>query len=681
MKRILLFTAGAILAGSLFAQNELNGIKISEGNDPAQYHYYRIRNMRAMRFDYTNGVLKNLAGDSIARYDNGVYMSETLPDGTPTPKIADHPYMGLSNLAANWWPSFANGEEIQSPLTEYWYFAADKKGSPGSVKIKNAVISGSISMTDKYCTDLTGRHRAQIDYNSKNNFYYVLPVKPALEAASTETENLTDSILQYLTEEDLNMAFAFSQKDMISAEPGYANQCLSMNDYVSIRNRQPMLDEKGDTIVDAAGNPEFYKYGFAGVDLTGSPVTPDSKNHWGNNGSIFILEPVDATEVLIAKQKFDDSIRDQLNHHYHDLFLAPITYAVTTIGAWRNLPALFNESAMAKLTEKQEWLEKWQTEVERIIPSVSDYESRDALQNIINETVISKLNEAASLVGTGCIVRFQNQLSLQDLNDFVNGDKTASQELQFGNAYIAAGGTPTYKYDNAVRYMDKDDNLKRFANCGIEPRLEADANCEWELIPVKNTATFLLYNKANNCYIRKYHDIFEYAGGENAFGAKREYLSEFSWMTTPDKKDAAPFSIIGCPDEEGQSMPYDIELKLMEDAGLDLSIENKVRLEAAYDEPAANSGTGNDETVSYSYPLHRSSHDSEYKFIAWRNTFNNWFADSNAFRIESVEMGNISEIATDQSARSTGIYDLQGRRVANPGRGLYIVNGRKTFIK
>ena len=30
---------------------------------------------------------------------------------------------------------------------------------------------------------------------------------------------------------------------------------------------------------------------------------------------------------------------------------------------------------------------------------------------------------------------------------------------------------------------------------------------------------------------------------------------------------------------------------------------------------------------------------------------------------------------------STVIYDLQGRRVVNPTRGMYIVNGKKVWVK
>ena len=46
---------------------------------------------------------------------------------------------------------------------------------------------------------------------------------------------------------------------------------------------------------------------------------------------------------------------------------------------------------------------------------------------------------------------------------------------------------------------------------------------------------------------------------------------------------------------------------------------------------------------------------------------------------EDVETG-INSIGTQQSTANT-VFDLSGRRVQNAGKGLYIVNGKKMFIK
>ena len=41
---------------------------------------------------------------------------------------------------------------------------------------------------------------------------------------------------------------------------------------------------------------------------------------------------------------------------------------------------------------------------------------------------------------------------------------------------------------------------------------------------------------------------------------------------------------------------------------------------------------------------------------------------------------SISEVSADPTVRQ-GVYDLQGRRVATPGRGLYIINGQKQLLR
>ena len=39
------------------------------------------------------------------------------------------------------------------------------------------------------------------------------------------------------------------------------------------------------------------------------------------------------------------------------------------------------------------------------------------------------------------------------------------------------------------------------------------------------------------------------------------------------------------------------------------------------------------------------------------------------------------EAISQDAAEQEGIYDLQGRKVNQPSRGLYIVNGKKVMIK
>ena len=54
--------------------------------------------------------------------------------------------------------------------------------------------------------------------------------------------------------------------------------------------------------------------------------------------------------------------------------------------------------------------------------------------------------------------------------------------------------------------------------------------------------------------------------------------------------------------------------------------------------------------------------------------------DAPFYPIKSTNPTAIEEI-TEQRAESKDIYDLQGRRVNNPTKGMYIINGKKIFIK
>ena len=41
----------------------------------------------------------------------------------------------------------------------------------------------------------------------------------------------------------------------------------------------------------------------------------------------------------------------------------------------------------------------------------------------------------------------------------------------------------------------------------------------------------------------------------------------------------------------------------------------------------------------------------------------------------------VRSIPTDEAAANNVLYDLQGRRVQTPAKGLYIRNGRKVMVK
>ena len=50
------------------------------------------------------------------------------------------------------------------------------------------------------------------------------------------------------------------------------------------------------------------------------------------------------------------------------------------------------------------------------------------------------------------------------------------------------------------------------------------------------------------------------------------------------------------------------------------------------------------------------------------------------YPIKSTNPTVIEEVKGEESEANTEIYDLQGRRVINPTKGLYIVNGKKVMF-
>lgn len=171
MKKITLLALAALACGSAFAQGEINGLKLSDPKaDVTARHYYKISNMRAMRLNYTNGMIIDANGDSLSHdgacvtidsllyYFEGVdgYTEENagtlvMKDGEPvkiklTAGKDGNPYMGLSALGGNWWLSFSAQQEVKSPYTEYWWFedGNDNDRAPRSFYIHNAVVEGII---------------------------------------------------------------------------------------------------------------------------------------------------------------------------------------------------------------------------------------------------------------------------------------------------------------------------------------------------------------------------------------------------------------------------------------------------------------------------------------------------------------------------------------------------------
>jgi hypothetical protein len=57
------------------------------------------------------------------------------------------------------------------------------------------------------------------------------------------------------------------------------------------------------------------------------------------------------------------------------------------------------------------------------------------------------------------------------------------------------------------------------------------------------------------------------------------------------------------------------------------------------------------------------------------------FSAAELWILEEVGTATGIEDIKDENGNVTGVYDLQGRKVENPSKGIYIINGKKTLIK
>jgi hypothetical protein len=68
--------------------------------------------------------------------------------------------------------------------------------------------------------------------------------------------------------------------------------------------------------------------------------------------------------------------------------------------------------------------------------------------------------------------------------------------------------------------------------------------------------------------------------------------------------------------------------------------------------------------------------------LDWASNGTYKFTEENPFKpIKSTTPTDIEVETTDNGQQTTDFYDLQGRRVENPTKGIYIVNGKKVVIK
>jgi hypothetical protein len=67
--------------------------------------------------------------------------------------------------------------------------------------------------------------------------------------------------------------------------------------------------------------------------------------------------------------------------------------------------------------------------------------------------------------------------------------------------------------------------------------------------------------------------------------------------------------------------------------------------------------------------------------MSFDNATNLYFDNVKLFLDKETAATGIKTVNTEVPFIEGAIYDLQGRRVAKPARGLYIINGKKVMVK
>lgn len=672
MKKFTLLAGIALFAGAGLAQaEEVNGLVIS---NPAanEFQYYRISNMRVQRLSYLTGNIYDEYGyeeDNVIGDDSGMNpgLPEFLPDGTtPTPEIfsGDNIYMGLSRYAAKWWIGFSSIEEVVSPLTRFWYFT--KGRTEGTVLIHNAVYDGTVMRNPLKVTDAGGAQRSNMGFDTRENQYFVLPVRELLEEQEFEMA---------LTEEQLDHAFALSTSREVSTE---SNTALDASNYITRTMACAALDEVGDTILNEDGDTVYNYYGFAGADRTWSPIRDNgsNNNHEVNNGSLWFVEPASTEDAQAAI----DAMKEIMIKGYQDDAEQGATDAYESVAGalapYTNLPALVRDQ-----TALQALIARASNPPAFDVSGVHDLATQEQFIANAEAEAQKMLVEAAGLIGNGAVVRFQQQLALRDYGTWEEAVNEANDEkidtLALGNAYLAAGQLGWFSNGEPM--------VAGYPAIGpvIETTPGYDAKLtEWELIPVWNTNTFKLYNKASNSYIMNF-DLdtlakmtLEIWTAEEKADQILEDASLYTWATTQNADDAACFSLEACPAADDQAPLSDDEALLVEEISLNGVVD-----------PVSESVTDNVRLVAYNAKtnevtnIHRATSGSAYKFENYAPTARRWYAESNVFHVEVITEGGINEIEGADAPKAQGIYDLQGRRVSKAGKGLYIINGVKTIVR
>ena len=698
MKKSTLLALAALAAGiqTGFAADEATlpgGIIPSTKENPVSYTIY---NMRADRLSYITA--QNFDAYHEEEVGNDPDMPQSLrlpaylPDENETPEIWDFPYMGLAFCENKFWTAFSaqdkptlDGDGVMDRRTTYWWF---EKSKGNGVYIHNAIIDGALK---NKADDIYGRKSMSFSETAKQT-YYIIPL----------TEDQLEE-LELTGDEYAENAFAFSKESALTDKDGvvtskYEAACLDMNNYITYNwtstaqeedensedglkwQQVPVLDENGEPKLDEDGEqitepkPVYKKYGFAGVNLIWNPLNRGKEgnmNYCINNGSLFQVEKVENVKevedaIEAYKEIVKQSYRDQVISHLE----ASKEALISRLETLRNLPAIYGDGTK---------LDAIITSLDNMVvdPSkVNSMEDVDVYEAQIDQDMEGQYLRAVQLAGDKTVINLQQMLAIRDWSAIEDGE-----EYNVGNAYLSSDGSGMVRYNNT---------MEEIGYPALTCLLDKDATCDWTMEWVPGQGYKL---KNGDKYIRQFgnwtgmekefEEILEVdpddlEEGQTVFDLIPD-KNQMSWALTTDPELAAIFSFTACANDVQQVTFGEAEQEIVdnyiEDAGYAdeealFITTNICHLEST--DPKGNATW-----------LCRDTAAQDYIVCSW-NAGNRYFANPNCWKITVAKAGEeipdgIEEI--NASAKVAGIYDLQGRKVAKAGKGLYIINGVKTLVK
>ncbi len=686
MKKFTLLAALAALAVGTQMGNaeEINGITVSTADNPV---YYKISNMRAARLNYVNYQDGELtAGDivdgegEVVGHDNAggstFWLPEFLADGEPTPNIMDFPFMGLAEVDNKFWTAFSAMDQCMDKRTIYWWFEKAKTVKNG-VYIHNAVIGGAIK---KNAEKVNGRPSMSFSESGKGIYYVIKLTQDQMDNVGFEDEEFSTD------------AFALSNANKVADENDQVvnpNSCLDMNNYVTYNyevdspdetEEVQEVDEDGNPVFDADGEPVMVeqpvklKYGFVGVDRTWNPLNPGSNdNVMINNGSLFKVEKVEDVEtVKKAIEEYKEHVAEVYRKQVTDLLEKSKEATLSRLATLSNLPELYGDKS-----DKLDAIIASINNMSVDASAVSTQEDVDTWEAQIEMDMEAQYLRAIALAGDGTVITLQQMLAIRDWSAVEDGE-----DENVGNAYLSADGAGQIKYDGSL-----EDVLYPAVTCV----LEADDFCKWTMEWAGNG--YRLKNGEN--YIRQHGNwegLEEYMIDELGWEADDEEdtfmnhvdANVMTWALTTDVNLAAIFSF-NANATEIQNVNFNEATQEIVDTygdvlGYDLDDEDAPNYLKNTKNIAHLQSTDPDGNATY---LCRDNGAWGYIVDSW-NAGGQYFANANCWKIKVETAGEevpdgIEEI--NATAKVAGIYDLQGRKVAKAGKGLYIINGVKTLVK